>query len=687
MRNLDKARGNPPDIDLSDLNPAQREAVCSVDGPLLVLAGAGTGKTRVITCRVAWLIAQGVEPANILALTFTNKAAREMKERIAGMVAPQVAEQVLACTFHSFGARLLRRHISRLGYTESFDIADEYYCQDLIKMILGELSLRGKEGVSPERYKHEVSRAKNRLLNPADIDEKTTSWPLAFAEVYSRYLERMKAMNMVDFDDLLVLVVHLWRDFPSLLEACRKQYKYLLVDEYQDTNHTQFVMTSMLAGSRANLCVVGDDDQSIYGWRGAAVGNILDFQNHFPGARAIRLEQNYRSTTTILEAANHVIANNGKRHVKALWSQQGEGDKITVVRAENESKEAEFIADLIRERLAVRGGSLRDFAVLYRSNHLSRPLEQAMKQADLRYYLIGGRSFYQRKDILDALSFLQLVWNRFDDQSLLRVLNVPPRGIGGKAVERLLELRKLSGRPLQELLVEDEFVNTLSSAAGAAVRELADCIERYRRRFGQPGGMAEKIRAYLADIGYLDGLMRLYRDRKEAANRRENVLELINSAADYEERSGSASDLGGFLETFALRDQNDRVENASATDSGVGLMTVHAAKGLEFPVVIVAGMEADLFPHHNSLKEGGMEEERRLFYVAATRAREELYLTHTVKRRVQGTPRIQRPSLFLREIPVRHSIETDPENAFQAASSEEAADYMRKLKEMFSVEP
>ncbi len=671
------------EIDLSDLNPGQRRAVETIEGPLLVLAGAGTGKTRVITYRVAWLIAQGIEPANILALTFTNKAAREMKERIGEMIPVSSAERVSACTFHSFGARLLRRHIYRLGYSSRFDIAGEAYTDGLVRTLLAELSLAGRNGESPQLYRRRISRAKTNLYTPAEIEEQSGLWPPGFAELYRRYSTRLKAMNVVDFDDLLVLVIHLWREFPAVLEACRRQYRYLLVDEYQDTNHAQFILTSLLAGERANLCVVGDDDQSIYGWRGAAVGNILEFQDSFPRARIVRLEQNYRSTNTILEAANQVIAQNSSRHVKALWSREGEGEKITVVKADDEKAEAKLAADLVRERCSARDGSLADFAVLYRSNHLSRSLEQAFRQAGLDYCLIGGQSFYQRKEIIDALSFLRLAWNPSDDQSLLRVLNVPPRGLGDKSIGYLRELQALSGQSLQELLTSPEFTARLTSGTRGAA-EFAECLRKYQKEFRGAGNLAGKIRAYLREIGYLDGLARMYKPREDALRRRENILELINSAADYDERYGSQAELGDFLETFALRDTGDQVERRP--EGSVGLMTVHGAKGLEFPVVIVIGLEHELFPHRNSMKEGGIEEERRLFYVAATRAREELYLTHAAWRRVNGKPVSRRVSPFVKEVPPCYTVETDVENVFKPVSSEDAAAYLERMKQMFAPE-
>ncbi len=672
-------------VDLGGLNPRQREAVSTVDGPLLVLAGAGTGKTRVVTSRIAWLIAGGIEPEAILAVTFTNKAALEMKERIGRMVPRELAQKVTACTFHSFGARLLRQHIGRLDYSPRFDIASDSYTDGVVRELLAELALNRDGQLPAAAWKSLISRAKSSLLAVGDVVESSDggSWPLGFRELYRRYRGRMQSLNMLDFDDLLGLTVELWRRCPEILGACRERYRYLLVDEYQDTNHAQFALTSMLAGPRANLCVVGDDDQSIYGWRGAAVGHILEFKDHFPKAAVIRLEQNYRSTNTILEAANHVIANNAARHDKALWSQAGAGEKILVVKAADERDEARCLAELIRDRRATRAGSLADFAVLYRSNHLSRAVEEALRHARIDYCLVGGKSFYQRREILDAISMLRLVRNPRDDQSLLRVLNVPPRGIGEKSVERLRELQRIVGRPLSELLGIPEYQRELTAGAAQAVREFDGCLLHYRERFARGGGLADTVRAFLTDSGYLSGLARMYKPRADALKRRDNLLEFVNSAAEFEDRAAGRGGLEEFLESFALRDDSDRVQGRP--DNSVNLMTVHAAKGLEFPVVMVIGLEQDLFPHYNSVREGGLDEERRLFYVAATRAREELILTYTSSRRINGAPSPRQISRFIREIPLRYTVEADSGNALRPAPAAEAADYLKNLKDQFAV--
>jgi DNA helicase-2/ATP-dependent DNA helicase PcrA len=419
---------------LSDLNPQQREAVKIMNGPLLLLAGAGTGKTRVITYRIAYLVAQGVAPANILAVTFTNKAAREMKERLAALLTPEQAGPITASTFHSFCARILRARIRLLGYSSHFQIAADGYQVGLVRTIMSEMgSLR--EGFSARDCLNMISSAKSRLLLPGDINLSAEGWPSDLPEIYRRYQAQMKNMDMVDFDDLLLLVILLWRQFPDVLAEYQERCRYILIDEYQDTNPVQFQLVAMLAEKHRNICAVGDDDQSIYGWRGADLANILRFEDHFPAARVIRLEQNYRSTNIILQAANGVIARNQERHGKNLWSGKGEGEKILVVQTADERSEAEFVADFVRDRRALRGGDYNQFAVLYRSNHQSRVFEEAFRQAHVPYRLVGSRSFYERKEIMDAVSYLCAVQNPRDDLNLLRILNVPPRGMGEKAVE------------------------------------------------------------------------------------------------------------------------------------------------------------------------------------------------------------------------------------------------------------
>jgi superfamily I DNA/RNA helicase len=672
-------------VDLSGLNPQQKEGVLATEGPVLLLAGAGTGKTRVVTHRIAHLIASGVEPKHILAVTFTNKAAREMRERVAALLGSRDAEAVTIGTFHSFCLRILRRHIHLLGYSHNFAISGEGYQKGLIRTVMGELGLVG-QGRDPGLWLALISKAKSALHGPDDVREYDWSFAGELAEVYAVYQRRLQQMDQVDFDDLLVLVHRLWQEYPDVLAKHRDQFRYLMVDEYQDTNSVQFQLVATLAGERANLCVVGDDDQSIYGWRGADVGNILEFDEQFPGAKVIRLEQNYRSTATILDAANAVIAHNSERHAKRLWSERAKGDVILCVRADDEEDEAKFVASFLRER-SLNGRYRHDeMAVLFRSNHQSRALENALRQAKIPYTLVGSNSFYQRKEILDAVSLLQTVCNPRDDQSLLRILNVPPRGIGDVSIQHLRDIGKMLGRPLQSLLNHEEFLNRLNGPGEPAVRSFHAHLQQARQLFAEPGGLAGKVERFFNDIGYMEGLGRMYKPREDALKRRDNVLEFINAVAEYEHRTGPRTTLGEFLEAFALLDAQDKEDKEGKGEASVTLMTVHASKGLEFPLVMVVGLERGLFPHRMSLEEGNVQEERRLFYVAITRAQKELVLAHAEKRRARGQVTRQRPSPFLDEVPDELVRLCTPRNALAPASKDSAANYLAQMMAMFDDE-
>ncbi|MDT8390492.1 MAG: UvrD-helicase domain-containing protein [Lentisphaeria bacterium] len=664
---------------LHGLNDQQREAVTTTEGPLLLLAGAGTGKTRVITCRVAYLIEQGVKPENILAVTFTNKAAREMGERLEKLVGAKTARDLTACTFHSFGARFLRKHIHRLGYNRNFDIAPQGYQVGLVKAILGETGQR--DGVAT-LYHSLISKAKSRLLMPDEVDiGENGIWQKGFRDVYALYQSRMKNMDSLDFDDLLLLTVKTWEKCPDVLATCQQTYHYLLIDEYQDTNGAQFQLMKMLAGDRRNICVVGDDDQSIYGWRGADVGNILSFDKHFPGAKILRLEENYRSTNTILKAANAVIANNSQRHAKVLWSAKGDGETILSVPVNDETAEANFIADFIKEKTFRKRAPHSSFAVLYRSNAQSRVFEQVLRQRRVPYRLVGGKSFYERREVLDAVSFLKLVNNPKDNLSLLRILNVPPRGLGDKAVTHLREMGEGGQIPLEKIMRSSEWRSLLTPAAADAAKRFVQAIDKAREALKNHHPLAAATRTLLTDLDYLDGLARMYKPREDALRRRDNVYEFLNALGEYEERAAKPA-LADFLERHALSDDNDKVDETG--EDGVTLTTIHAAKGLEFPIVFLVGLEQGLFPHRVSLEEGNEAEERRLFYVAVTRARDELVITNAAKRRIQGRSGPQRPSAFLKELPEDLVTLTTPSAALKPASQEEVSDFLAQLKSQFA---
>ena len=631
----------------SGLNPEQAEAARTVEGPVLVLAGAGTGKTRVITYRIAGMLASGIPAEQILGLTFTNKAAREMRERLAGLVDPALAKAVTLGTFHSFCVRLLRREAVKLGYLPGFTIADESDQQGLIKQAAAELGLLPGTYSIPETMSV-ISNWKNQLLDARKArNQAETDHEVIIGSIYEAYQERLEMQNMVDFDDMLMLVWRLFTEFPDVLKKYQERYRYLLVDEYQDTSAAQFEVVRLLAGETRNICAVGDDDQSIYSWRGADIGNILAFPEQFPGAKVIKLEQNYRSTNRILKAANAILADNARRHAKQLWSALGEGDPVEIVATPNGEEEARFAANLI---LQMRGADLNrkfaDFAVLYRSNHLSREFETQFRNAGIPYRLVGGQEFYKRKEIKDAVAYLKLLVNPRDDQSLLRILPCPPRGLADKAVKLLKQRSLADHEPMMRQLGDPEFQTALGGKGAAQAAQLAGVFDEYKRVFAEPGGLAQKVEAYLRDTGYLDGLQKMYKDFKDAAKRRENIDEFISAVAQFEQHADSPQSLEDYLESFALLEETDRTEEDENADA-VTLSTVHAAKGLEYPVVFAVGMEHGLFPHERALEEGSEDEEKRLFYVAVTRARTKLVLTRAKLRLVRGVPHMPRGSEFL----------------------------------------
>lgn len=633
---------------LEALNPEQRTAVSQHTGPVLVLAGAGTGKTRVITYRIAHMMACGIAPEEILGLTFTNKAAREMRERLAQLVEPERAQRVTLGTFHSFCIRILHKHIGLLGFSGGFSVADESDQQGIFKQALGECGC-AYDGFPAAKVFSMIGSWKNRLRTP-EMALKSAESPFdaAAAHVYEKYRDLLEMQNLIDFDDMLLLVWRLFTEHPETLDEYRARYRYLLVDEYQDTNGAQFELVKMLSGASGNLCVVGDDDQSIYSWRGADVGNILDFPDIFPGTLVVKLEQNYRSCTAILDAANAVIGTGVNRHPKRLWSALGTGMKPRVVLLDRDDLEADFTASLIRSRKAERPElNWRDFAVLYRSNQLSRQIEQALMTAGIPYRLVGGQQFFQRREIRDAVAYLKLLRNPRDDQSVLRILAAPPRGIGPKAVKELKRRRAESHIPMMESLRDGEFQRSLTARGAAELQEMLAAFAEAKKQFSAPGGLAGKTADFLNRVGYYQGMQKIYRDLDESIKRRDNVDEFITAVAQFEKKNGGEVSLDDYLESYALMEENDRVQEASPDADAVTLSTIHAAKGLEYPVVIQIAMERGIFPHERALEENGYEEELRLFYVSMTRAKQELYLTRARSRMIKGAVRPCQPSSFL----------------------------------------
>ena len=626
---------------LESLNSTQLDAVTHTEGPLLILAGAGSGKTRVLTHRIAYILEQGLAgPDGILAITFTNKAAQEMKERVALLVGPD-SRKMWVSTFHAFCARILRVHAEKLGYKREFTIYDGADQVRLVKRSIIELDKDPKR-FNPRSFASQISAAKNRLLSADDFLRNSEGYMAEnVAEVYELYQRRLYENNAMDFDDLLMQTVALLEVFPEVRERYQTRFKYISVDEYQDTNHAQYRLVNILAAAHRNLCVVGDDDQSVYSWRGADIRNILDFERDYPEAGVVKLEQNYRSTQTILNAANAVVANNASRKAKELWTSGDEGNRIRVFTASDEYAEARFVVSEM-QRLMDSGASPRDIAAFYRTNAQSRALEDVLVREGVLYQVVGGVRFYERAEIRDAMAYLSVVSNPADSGSLERIINVPKRGLGATSVARLQEHAGREGISLYDALSEVERAG-LSGKARKSCEEVRELFEGWRvaAREVPP---AEIIRAVLEESGYR---RELEAERTiEAESRLENLEELINAAGEYE-RVEPEPTLDGFLQEQALYSEADK----AVGEGSVTLMTLHNAKGLEYRHVFVVGMEEGTFPHARSLDEQNLEEERRLCYVGITRARETLTLSYAKLRSNWGEREYQMPSRFLSEIP------------------------------------
>ena len=632
------------------LNEPQREAVYHTDGPLLILAGAGSGKTRVLTHRIAYLIGErGVNPWNILAITFTNKAAEEMRQRVDNLVGFG-AESVWVSTFHSACVRILRRFIDRLGYENHFTIYDTDDQKTLIKEVCRKVDVDTK--VFKERsLLSAISSAKNEMILPDEFELNAGGdfAKMKIAKVYREYEAQMRANNALDFDDLLVKTVQLLQTQPDVLESYQERFRYIMVDEYQDTNTVQFQLVSLLAGKYKNLCVVGDDDQSIYKFRGANIRNILDFEHEFPDAKVIKLEQNYRSTGNILNAVNSVIANNRGRKEKSLWTENGEGELIRLRQFDTAFDEADFIGEDIKS--AVRqGGSYNDSAVLYRTNAQSRLLEEKFIAMNIPYKIVGGVNFYARREIKDLLAYLKTIDNGRDDVAVRRIINVPKRGIGLTTINRIQESATERGIGFYEALLAPELIAGVGRSA-TKLDSFAALIE-YFKTLAEEMNITDLLQEVIEKTGYIESLEN--EDKEEAKTRKENIDELISKAATYEESCQDKDEkatLSGFLEEVALVADIDSLDE---DQEYVVLMTLHSAKGLEFPRVYLAGMEDGLFPGYMSINAGDreeLEEERRLCYVGITRAEQELTLTSARRRMVHGETQYNPMSRFVKEIP------------------------------------
>ena len=646
---------------LEGLNPTQREAAEVVQGPLLILAGAGSGKTRVLTYRIAYMIEQGIAPWNILALTFTNKAAGEMQGRIANLVGADRARKIWAGTFHSLFARILRREAEAIGFSPGFSIYDADDSLSVIRNVMNTLGI-SQQNYQPAAIRGTISSAKNKMLSWQEFQRNASSlYEKQAGLIFQEYEKRLVKNNAMDFDDLLLNMIRLFRNRPDVLERYQEQFRYIMIDEYQDTNKAQYEVVNMLARKERNLCVVGDDAQSIYRWRGADIRNILDFERDYTDAKVVRLEQNYRSTKNILEAANNVINNNERQIKKALWTGNDEGDKIQLLRCRDDREEAELIVKTIKRSTK----PLEAHAVLYRINAQSQALEDALRRENVPYIIVGGVSFYKRKEVKDVLSYLRVVVNPQDDETLLRIVNEPPRGLGKTSLDHLQHYAAQRNITLFEAFRLADTIDALQKRAQAAAHDFWEMIHR-----AQAGKDTLRPDELAKSLMVSCGLLKMYEDdgSDEAQDRWNNIQRVLSHLAEYCERNPDAA-LEQYLQEIALISDLDEVK---AGGKHVTLMTVHSAKGLEYPVVFIAGLERGLFPLSKAeTSQDEMEEERRLFYVGITRAEERLYLSHAEKRYRFGELTYPTPSPFLAEISkelVEHGS-TSIQSRFSSGSS------------------
>jgi len=667
-------------VDLRRLNKSQREAVETTEGALLLLAGAGTGKTTVITYRIAYILEKGIDASRIMALTFTNKAAVEMKERVISLVGRKKGSSVFLSTFHSFCLGVLKKHITRLGFDLQFSIADEQLQTRTLKQVLADPEISVDDSVNPGVIRQYIGKQKQDMVYTDHIDEAILSdYELSLYRCWVKYQELLKNQSLIDFDDLIVMTIRIFWDNPDVLELYQAQFHYLMVDEYQDTNSSQLELLRLIAGDRQNICAVGDDDQSIYGWRGASISNILEFEQDFRNSKIIRIEENYRCTGKIISAANAVIANNSQRYDKTLRANALAGENIKIITFSNEHREAQIISEMIKEKHTADRNSYDNFAILFRSNSQSRLLEINFKRLNIPYRIVGSTSFYKRAEIQDAIAYMKIIANPKDDLSLQRILNVPPRGIGAKSLETIRELKALTGKSMIELLGSPALHERLSTTARLSCQEFHRVYEIYRKKMMEDNeSIMPNCRKMLNEIGYLSGLMKIYKNRKEAEVRLDNIQEFLNDVAEYVERTPASSNLRDYLLRFTLFDDSDKLEG-----DGVSMLTVHSSKGLEFDHVYLVGLEQDLFPHAQSVKEGGVQEERRLFYVAMTRAKKTLTIGWSKARKVFGKDKRRFQSPFLREIPDDVKTMMTQEEAVKPASREDIAKMIAKFKEGF----
>ncbi len=641
---MQKSDNNTESEILKGLNPAQAEAVKALNGPVLIIAGAGSGKTKVLTHRIANLIANGVNPYNILALTFTNKAAKEMKERISNLISYDKARQIWAGTFHSVFARILRSEADKIGYTSNFSIYDTDDSTSQIKQALATLGLTNQK-FNANAIRGKISGLKNKLTSPTEFAGLAqSSDDRIIADIYKHYNSNLVKNNAMDFDDILTNMIVLLRSSQETLDKYHKLFKYLLIDEYQDTNKAQYIAINMLAKSHQNLCVVGDDAQSIYRWRGADIGNILDFNKNYPYSKVVRLEQNYRSTKTIISAAHNVIKNNHNQIPKTLWTDNPEGDLINIDQCADDREESFRISVIIQKEIK-KGRQLKDIAVLYRTNAQSLSIENSLRSQNIPYIIIGGISFYKRKEIKDVLAYITLLANPSDNEAFIRAINEPPRGIGLTSLRNLRLYAEYNNLTLLKASENSDNIPEIKGKASIAARQFGEMVNKYRNLLSQ-SHLSLIIEDYLNECGILDMFREIGSD--DSLDRINNINQLLTDMMTFLD-DNEGSDLADYLQQISLVSD---IDEKDLNGNNITLMTLHSAKGLEYPVVIIAGVESGLFPlERTRLNQEEEEEERRLFYVGVTRAKEKLYLTYAMRRARFGEISNNGPSKFIREVP------------------------------------
>ena len=661
------------------LNPQQRQAATHIHGPLLILAGAGTGKTRVITARMAYMVNEGIQPQNILAVTFTNKAAAEMRERVKDMVRDGLGRKIVLGTFHAFCARMLRIHAEHVGYKKNFVIYSQSEQVSLIKRLLKELLVK-EETFDANAALGKISKAKNDGVSLGDPAKEL------IAAVGDRYASEMRALNVMDFDDLLCLGVKLLEENAEVRGLLQAQHQYVMVDEFQDTNSLQMRLLRALVPAPYNVCVVGDDDQSIYGWRGAEITNITQFENFFPNPTVVKLEENYRSTTPILHTANSLIINNAGRRPKSLWSRNAGKDNVRLVAVQDDKEEADMVAKEVEQVHTADAEPWESFAVLFRTNDQSRMLEQAFRQRKIPYRVVGARSFFDRREVKDLIAYLSVLHNPHDDMSLLRVLNTPTRGIGNASAELARERSMERGYSIWVALCDDDFVRQLPEKARTSIATFTALITKYSAAAGTQGTligvMAEQL---VAEIHYMEYLKKLAKTPDDFIGWENGMKEIINQLHNYDQRN-RVDGLGGFLDEVRLNDEREDKDDIEKK-KGVCLITLHASKGLEFPIVYLPGLEQGILPHKRSYDEGRVDEERRLFYVGITRAQRKLTISHVRHRMKWGQKQTELPSPFLKELDRTYIDELDySRHMKEQVTQEENTNFFANLRAMMTQE-